>query len=136
MADQTAIERVEAYLKQVGTYHLATIDGDQARVRPFGTAHIIDGKLCIQTGRSKDVFKQMMANPKIELEACDGPTWLRVTGTAVEVEGIEVQEAMLEAYPQLRAMYTPGDGNTTVVAIVDATATFSSFTEAPKTIEF
>ena len=128
------MERVCQYLKDAGTYFIATVDGDRPRVRPFGTAHIIDGKLCIQTGRSKDFFKQLEKNPKCEICACQGGTWLRVAATLCEDPRIETQEAMLEAYPSLRAMYAPGDGNTAVLYLKDAEATFSSFT-APAEVE-
>ena len=130
------IQEVYDFLKTCRTYYLATVDGDQARVRPFGTVDIFDGRLTIQTGRSKDVAKQMLANPKVELCAFDGDRWLRVAASAVEDPRLEAQEHMLDAYPHLKARYQPGDGNTIIFALEQATATFSSFTEPPRTLRF
>lgn len=130
------IQEVYDFLKKCRTYYLATADGDQARVRPFGTVDIFDGRLTIQTGRSKDVAKQMMANPKVELCAFDGDRWLRVAASAVEDPRLEAQEHMLDAYPHLKARYQPGDGNTIIFALEQVTATFSSFTEPSRTLRF
>ncbi len=130
------MERVAKFLKEAGTYYLATVDGDQARVRPFGTVNIFDGKLYIQTGKSKDVSKQIHANPKVEICACTGPDWLRVSGTLVEDDRREARQAMLDAYPSLQGMYSADDGNTEVFYFKDATAVFSSFTKAPETVKF
>ena len=130
------MERVVDYLKEAGTYYLATIDGDQARVRPFGTAHIFEGKLYIQTGKVKDVSKQIHANPKVEICACKGGDWLRVSGTLVEDPRIEAKKSMLDAYPSLQAMYSAEDENTEVFYFKDAVATFSSFTQEPTVVTF
>lgn len=130
------MEEVLAFLKKCGTYYLATAEGDQARVRPFGTIDLFDGRLTIQTGRKKDVSRQILADPKVELCAFDGTRWLRLAATAVEDPRIEAQAHMLEAYPSLQAMYQPGDGNTQIFALTNVTATFSSFTEAPRTVTF
>lgn len=131
------MNEVYEFLKACGTYYLATVEGDQPRVRPFGTIDIFEGKLFIQTGLSKPVAQQMIANPKVEISGMvpEGK-WIRVTGNAVHVDSIEAQEHMLDAYPHLRAMYTPGDGNSAVFAIENATAQICSFTEPPVTIEF
>lgn len=130
------MQRVEKFLKEAETYYLATVDGDQPRVRPFGTANIFEGKLYIQTGKVKDVSKQIHANPKVELCAFKNGEWLRVAGTLVEDERREAKQAMLDAYPNLRAMYSEDDGNTEVFYLKDATATFSSFTKAPEVVKF
>lgn len=130
-----AIDEVCEFLKNVGTYYLATTDGDQPRVRPFGTAHIFEGKLYIQTGKSKDVAKQLAVNPKFEICGFK-KQWIRVSGELVEDPRIEAQESMLEAYPSLKKMYAAGDGNTTVYYIKDGVATISSFTEPPRTLTF
>jgi len=130
-----AIDEVCEFLKDAGTYYLATVEGDQPRVRPFGTAHIFEGKLYIQTGKSKDVAKQIEANPKFEICAFTG-SWVRVTGKLVEDPRIEAQQSMLDAYPSLQKMYAAGDGNTVVYYIEDGEATFSSFTDAPRTVQF
>ena len=124
------------FLKKAGTYYLATVEGDQPRVRPFGTAHIFDGKLYIQTGKIKPVSKQLMANPKAEICAFHGGTWVRIAGELIEDDRVEARASMLEAYPNLRRMYDENDGNTQVLYFRNATATFSSFTEAPRTVTF
>ncbi len=129
------MNEVYEFLKQCGTYYLATIDGDQPRVRPFGTIDIYDGFLTIQTGKSKDVSKQMEANPKIEISAFNGNEWIRVCGKAVADDSIEAVSHMLDAYPNLKAMYAPGDGNAVVYKITEGVAVISSFTAAPRTIE-
>ena len=130
------MQRVEKFLKDAGTYYLATVDGDQPRVRPFGTAHIFEDKLYIQTGKVKDVSKQIHANPKVEICAFMNGEWLRVAGELVEDDRIEARQSMLDAYPSLQNMYKADDGNTEVFYIKNATATFSSFTAAPDTVNF
>ena len=130
------MEEVYRFLKACGTYYLATMDGDQPRARPFGTVDLYNGQLTIQTGRKKDVAQQMLAAPRVEICAFDGGRWLRIAAKAVEVPETAAQEHMLEAYPDLRAMYTPGDGNTMIFALTEAAATFSSFTEPSRTVTF
>lgn len=124
------------FLKKCGTYYLATVEGDQPRVRPFGTIDLYQDKLYIQTGKSKNVAQQMKANPKVEISGMAEDKWIRVTAEAVLDESIEAQEHMLESYPSLRAMYQPGDGNTEVYYLKNGTAQICSFTEAPKIINF
>ena len=130
------MKTVYDFLKKCIVYYLATVDGDQARVRPFGTIDMFEDRLYIQTGKVKDVSKQMQADPKVELCAFDGEKWLRVAATVVRDDRIEPKKHMLENYPDLRAMYDPEDDNTEVLYLKDATATFSSFTEAPVTVKF
>ena len=130
------MEKVLKFLKEAETYYLATIDGDQARVRPFGTVHEFEGKLYIQTGKVKDVSKQIHKNPKVEICAFKDGDWLRVAGTLVEDDRIEARQSMRDAYPSLQGMYKADDGNTEVFYFKDATATFSSFTKAPEVVKF
>lgn len=130
------MEKVYEFLKKCGTYYLATVEGDQPRVRPFGTVAIFDGKLYIQTGRRKNVSKQIKANPKIEICGMADNKWIRIEAIAVEDNRIEAEEHMLNEYPNLRRMYAPGDGNNQVLYLKDATATISSFTEEPEVIKF
>ncbi|MBR1892971.1 MAG: pyridoxamine 5'-phosphate oxidase family protein [Lachnospiraceae bacterium] len=130
------MKRVEEFLKKAGTYYLATVDGDQPRVRPFGTANIFEDKLYIQTGKSKDVSKQIHANPKVELCAFMNGEWLRVAGELVADDRREAKQAMLDAYPSLQGMYSADDDNTEVLYLKNATATFSSFTKAPEVEKF
>lgn len=124
------------FLKKCETYYLATVEGDQPRVRPFGTIDIFDGKLYIQTGKVKDVSKQIQANPKVEVCAFGEGKWVRITGKLIRDERIEAKEHMLDQYPHLKAMYSADDDNTEVLYFQDATATFSSFTEAPREVKF
>ena len=130
------MQRAYDFLKKAGTYYLATTDGDQPHVRPFGTANIFEGKLYIQTGLVKPVAKQLLANPKAEICAMTGGKWIRIEGKLVLDERVEAQKAMLDAYPNLRGMYSENDGNTAVFYFEDATATISSFTDPPETFTF
>lgn len=130
------MERVCQFLKDAGVYYLATVEGDQPRVRPFGTAHIFEGKLYIQTGKSKPVSKQLAANPRVEVCAFHDGRWLRIAGELVEDDRTEARKSMLDAYPDLRGMYDENDGNTQVLYFRNAVATFSSFTDAPETVSF
>ena len=130
------MEKAAEFLKKAGTYYLATMDGDQPRVRPFGTAHIFEGKLYIQTGKVKDVSKQLHANPKAEICAFKGGEWLRIAGELIEDDRVEARQSMLDAYPSLQKMYAADDGNTEVFYFRNATATFSSFSHEPVVEKF
>ena len=130
------ITRVAAFLDEAQTYYLATVEGDQPRVRPFGTALVFDGKLYIQTGKVKAVSKQLAQNPKAEICAFKDGKWVRVSGELVNDDNKEVMAAMLEKMPQLKAMYSPDDGNMQVLYFKNSSAVFSSFTEAPETVAF
>lgn len=130
------MHEVYEFLKKCNVYYLATVEGDQPRVRPFGTVDIFEDKLYIQTGKKKPVADQMKATPKVELSGMADGKWIRVTAEAVLDERIAPQEHMLAAYPMLQAMYQPGDGNTEVYWLKNATAQICSFTEPTKTIQF
>ncbi len=130
------MERICNFLKEAGVYYLATVEGDQPRVRPFGTANIFEGKLYIQTGKVKPTSRQLLANPKAEISAFHEGKWIRLSGELVEDDRFEAKKSMLDAYPNLRHMYDENDGNTQVFYFKNATATFCSFTEAPETIQF
>ena len=130
------MNRVAAFLKEAGVYYLATVEGDQPRVRPFGTVNVFEGKLYIQSGKVKNVAKQLKANPKAEICAFKDGQWLRVAGELIEDDRREARVSMLDAYPDLKRMYSPDDGNTVVYYFKDATATFSSFTSAPEVVKF
>jgi len=130
------MEEVYKFLKEIHTYFIATIDGDQARVRPFGTADLFEGKLYIQTGKVKNVYKQIIANPKVELVALGEPTWLRLSGELVADERVEAKKHMLDEHPNLRALYDENDDNTAVFYFKNATATFNTRGEEPRVIEF
>ena len=132
----SGIEKVYEFLDTAKTYYLATVEGDQPRVRPFGTVLLYDGRLYIQTGKVKDVSKQLAANPKAEICAFMNGRWLRVTGELVNDDNRDIKAAMLEKMPELKAMYSADDDNTQVLYFSNASATFSFFTEAPETIEF
>ena len=124
------------FLKAAGTYFLATSENGQPRVRPFGTIHVYQDRLYIQTGKVKAVSRQLHANPKMELCAMLDGRWLRLEATAVEDDSREARVSMLEAYPALQTMYSPDDGNTEVWYLRNATATFYSFTEPPIVTRF
>ena len=130
------IERVCQFLSEAGTYYLATVEGDQPRVRPFGTILLMGGKLYIQTGKVKDVSKQIAANPKVEICAFKDGKWLRVAGELVNDDSHDVKVAMLDKMPTLKAMYSADDDNMQMLYFKNAKATFSSFTEAPETVTF
>jgi len=129
------MDRVVEFLKSAEVYYLATVDGDQPRVRPFGTVNVFEGKVYIQTGKVKDVSKQLHANPKAEICAFKDGKWIRISGELVEDDRREARESMLNAYPDLRAMYNEYDGNTEVFYFKDATAVIASFTAAPEIIK-
>ncbi len=130
------MQEVYEFLKACGTYYLATVEGDQPRVRPFGTIDIFEDKLYIQTGKVKDVSKEMQANPKVEICAFNGQKWIRVAGKVVRDDRVEAKKHMLDSYPNLQALYRADDDNTEVLYLKNATATISSFTEEPKVIKF
>lgn len=130
------MERICKFLKDAGVYYLATCEGDQPRVRPFGTAHIFENKLYLQTGKKKDVAKQLFTNPKAEVCAFMDGVWLRVSGELIADDRTEAKKSMLDAYPELRGMYDENDDNTIVFWFQNATAVFSSFTSAPETYRF
>ena len=133
------MKEVYEFIKKCGTYYLATVDENgQPRNRPFGTINIFEDKLYIQTGKSKDVSKQIQKNPKVEICCFDGPSgqWLRLAGELVRDDRREAKVDMLEHYPELKAMYSPDDGNTEVLYFINARASISSFSAAPKTIGF
>ena len=130
------IEKVCQFLDDAGTYYLATVEGDQPRVRPFGTALVYGGRLYIQTGKVKPVSKQLAANPKAEICAFKDGRWIRITGELINDDSRSVKVAMLEKMPALKAMYSPDDDNTQVLYFKNATATIASFSGAPETFTF
>ncbi len=130
------MNEVWQFLKECGTYYLATVDGDEPRVRPFGTAEIFEDKLYIQTGKKKACYRELIANPNAEICCFKDGKWLRVRGKLIPDDRIEAKRDMLDKNPSLRAMYDENDDNTIVFYFKDATANFASFTEAPKEIKF
>ncbi len=136
--ENQSMKEVCDFLKKCGEYYIATVEGDQPRVRPFGTAAIFENKLYIQTGKQKNVAKQMVANPKIEICAYDRTTgaWLRVEATVVPDERVEAKQFILDEYPSLKSMYSATDDNTFILYLKNATATFYSFTGAPRETRF
>ncbi|MCR4671751.1 MAG: pyridoxamine 5'-phosphate oxidase family protein [Lachnospiraceae bacterium] len=129
------MERICQFLEEAGAYYLGTTEGDQPRVRPFGTVLLYDGRLYIQTGKVKDVSKQIAKNPKVEICAFKDGKWLRIAGVLENDDNRDVKVAMLEKMPSLGRMYSPDDGNMQMLYLKSGKATFSSFTEAPETIE-
>ena len=131
------IQEVYDFLKKCNPYYLATVEGDQPRVRPFGTIAIFEGKLYIQTGKSKKVSKQIKANSKIEICAYNGADkWIRVQARAIEDDSREAKQFMLDAYPELKSIYSADDDNTQVLYLKDVTATIDSFSGESKVMKF
>lgn len=130
------MKRVFDFLKAAQTYYLATVEGDQPRVRPFGTVNIFEDRLYIQTGKIKPTAKQLAVNPKAEICAFMNGEWIRVSGLLIEDDRFEARKSMLDAYPSLRGMYGENDGNTVVYYFKDATAVISSFSKPPVEIKF
>jgi len=130
------MQKVYEFLKECKTYYLATVEGDQPRVRPFGTADLFEGKIYIQTGKKKPCFKQMIESPKVEICAFGAGKWLRIAATVVNDDRVEAKAHMLDAHPSLKGMYSAEDDNTAVLYLKDATATFSSFTAPDEVIKF
>lgn len=130
------MERIYNFLKEAGTYFIATVDGDTPKVRPFGTIDMYNGKLGIQTGKVKDFYKQVEKNPKVEICAMRGGEWIRVEGEVYPDDSVDACEHMLLSYENLRSIYTPGDGNCVVLYFKSGKAVISSFTAAPVTICF
>ena len=130
------MKRVLDFLKKAEVYYLATVEGDQPRVRPFGTVHIFEDKLYIQTGKVKPTSKQLLANPKAEICAFMDGEWIRVACELIEDDRVEAKKSMLDAYPNLRGMYDENDGNTQVFYMKNAIATFSAFGKEPEIVEF
>jgi uncharacterized pyridoxamine 5'-phosphate oxidase family protein len=130
------MQEVYEFLKKCGVYYLATVEGDQPRVRPFGTVDIFEDRLYIQTGKAKEVSKQLQANPKAEICAFADGKWLRVSGKLISEDRIEAKQHMLDNYPELKSLYSPEDDNTEVLYFEDATAVFSSFFDKPRVIKF
>ncbi|MDR1004759.1 MAG: pyridoxamine 5'-phosphate oxidase family protein [Prevotellaceae bacterium] len=135
-AKADAMQQTYEFLKKCGTYYLATVDGDQPRVRPFGTAHIFDGKLYIQTGKSKRVAKQLAKNPKAEICAFNGQQWIRIATSLLEDTRREAKQSMIDANPSLKSMYSADDANTLVLYMKDTTATISSFSGKDVVLHF
>lgn len=130
------MEEVFEFLKKCGTFYLATEDGDKPRVRPFGAVNIFEGKLYIQTGKSKNVSKQMQINPNVEITGMLDGKWIRLEGIVVRDDRYEAKANMLENNPELKSMYSADDDNTEVLYFEKVKATFCSFTEEPRVIEF
>ncbi|MBQ4367295.1 MAG: pyridoxamine 5'-phosphate oxidase family protein, partial [Muribaculaceae bacterium] len=132
------INEVQEYLKACGVFYIATVDGDQPRVRPFGVSEIINGRLYIMTGKVKDVFKQMDANGKFEICALkpSGTEWMRLSGILVNDDDLAVKQEFLERNPSLKTMYSPDDGNMAVLYITAATARFCSFSAPERSVTF
>ena len=127
---------VYEFLNNSKIFYLATIDNDRPRVRPFGALNIFENKLYIQTGKRKDVSKQMSINPKIEISSFYNGSWIRLEAEVVRDDRIEAKKSMLDNNPELRTMYNEFDDNTEVLYFKNAKATICSFTSEPKTIMF
>ena len=130
------MKEVYDFLKKCGVFYLATIDGDKPRVRPFGAINMYEDKLYFQTGKVKNVSKQIEKNPNVEVCGFVDGKWIRIEGRLVRDDRRDAKKSMLDNNPTLRGMYSEDDDNTEVLYFKNAKATISSFTEAPQTIEF
>ncbi len=130
------MEEVLKFLKECGVYYLATVEDGKPRVRPFGTAEIFENHLYIQTGNKKDVFKQIMKNPNVEICAFKDGKWLRLRGILKRDDRREARKDMLDKNPMLRGMYDENDGNTEVLYFESAEAIFSEFGKEPRIVKF
>lgn len=130
------MQTVCEFLQKARIFYVATAEDDQPRVRPFGIAHIIDGRLCVMTGKCKPVSKQIEKNPKAEVCACIDGEWVRITGKLLEDDRMETRNAMLEAYPFMKKTYSADDGNMQILYFQDATAVFDSFSGSKKVVTF
>ena len=130
------MKETQEFLKECGVYYLATVEDNKPKVRPFGTAEIFEDKLYIQTGKKKDVYKQILSNPQVEICGFKNGKWIRLNGELVSDDRIEAKKDMLDKNPSLRNMYNENDDNTIVLYFKNAKATIYSFTEAPITYEF
>lgn len=130
------MEEVFEFLKRCGTFYIATEEGNQPRVRPFGVVNIFERKLYIQTGKVKNVSKQMQVNPNVEICSFIDGKWIRLEGKVVRDDRREAKKSMLDANPILRNMYSEDDDNTEVLYFENAKATFCSFTDESRVVEF
>lgn len=130
------MEEVYEFLKKCGTFYIATEEGDQPRVRPFGALNIFEGKLYIETAKSKEVSKQMQINPHVEICCCSGDKWIRLEGKVVRDDRYEAKQSMLDANPVLKNLYSADDDNTEVLYFENAKAIFYSFNEEPRIVKF
>jgi uncharacterized pyridoxamine 5'-phosphate oxidase family protein len=126
------------FVKQCGFYFIATAEGDQPRVRPFGTLTLYENRLYIQTSKQKYVAKQLKANPKIEICAYNQSSgeWMRIAATTVADERIEAKKYILDQYPELKSMYSPDDDKTLILYLKDVTVMLNSFAGETKTVKF
>lgn len=124
------------FLKKCGVFYLATVEGNQPRVRPFGAINLFENKIYLQTGKIKNVSKQIQANNRIEICGFVNGEWIRVSAKAVRDERLEAKISMLDNNPELKSMYKAEDENTEVLYLADATATISSFGKEPVTYNF
>lgn len=130
-------EKVANFLQECGVYYLATVDSNnQPHVRVFSSRVAIGDKLYIQTNKTKEVFKQIMENPKVEICGMNKGKWIRITGELVHDDRTEIRKQVLDGQTELRTVYhyDENDGVCAVLYFENATATIFSFTDEPETI--
>ena len=132
------MQEVFEFLKACGTYYLATLDGQQPRVRPFGSYAVHQGRLYIETAHYKPVAHQIDAHPLVEICAFDNQSrWVRIAARLVADESYEAKHAFLEQMPELRDLGYDETGNKMAIYyLTEAEATFSSYTDEPRTVRF
>lgn len=131
------MEEVVKYLNENPTMFVATCEGDQPRVRVFAAKAEFEGRLYLCTSNQKDVYRQLIENPKLEICVLGkDSSWLRIAATAIADDRREARVAMLDQNPGLSRMYSADDGVFAVLYLAEATATISSFAAPPKVIRF
>ncbi|GHV46147.1 pyridoxamine 5'-phosphate oxidase [Clostridia bacterium] len=138
MSAEKEIQGVYDFLKSNGTFYLATIDGDQARVRPFGAQAIVGGKLYFVTNNQKAVYAQLKANPKFEVSTTNAETfdWLRFTGEAVFDDSVDVKRDILAQNERLNGMYSAEDEKFAVFYAVNVKGAYESMTGGKREFTF
>lgn len=129
------MSKVVEFLNEAKTYYLATVEGDEARVRPIGATVEYNGKVYFGTSNQKKMFKQLIKNPNVAISGMNNTHWIRITGKAVVDNSADAKRAMLEANPVLKDMYSINDGIFEVFFIKDMKAILYSFTSAPIELE-
>lgn len=105
----TNAEKVNAFLDQAKTFYFLTTDGDQPKGRPFGFHMLVEDRLYFGCGTFKNVFRQLTANPKVEVLAVNGGEFLRYDGTVKVVRDDTLLEKVRQSMPQIMALYDKND---------------------------
>lgn len=131
------IQKVDEYLEKTGVWYLATEDGDQPKVRPIGFRMLLDGKIYFGVGKHKDVYKQMVANPNVEIAATLEGSFLRYYGKAVFESDQELAEKAKQLAPFLQDIYNEKTGfELKIFHLSPAVAEFRNMVEVEESFSF